>query len=312
MTHTGTISRRKSLLRKYPISAFVVLTFFTTHIVNPVAVELVHMLFPAFSFSFTLSGLNERSVIAQYGGTLVAIFLVIKLYGITGFKSTVQNSQLNMRSVKYLVISFIMPLAMILISYYLAGVGFDKLLDVLVQNWQLYLLVIGGFILSAGLAEEYGWRGFLLPQLLKSKSPMAATTIIFIVVSLWHFPALLAGWKEESLLPWLLLSFPVAIIHSWLFFKSKGNLIVVILFHACFDAQYSFFGSFIPSSVMEHHPFHQGWTFIALNCVVGLIIIVVTRGTLGFSPKEFSIAAYFGNAKQGDPIEGLVKSSNRP
>src|SRR5688572_15652873 len=100
MTHTGTISSCKSLLCKYPISAFVLLTFFTSHVVNPVVVELVHILFPAFSFSFPLSGLNERSVIAQYGGTLVGMFLVIKLYGLTGFKSTVQNSQLNTESVK--------------------------------------------------------------------------------------------------------------------------------------------------------------------------------------------------------------------
>jgi membrane protease YdiL (CAAX protease family) len=300
MTQPERQSSRNSLLHRYPISAFVLLTFLTTHIVNPVVVEIVQILFPSFSFSFPLSGLNERSVIAQYGGTLIAVYLVVKLYGVAGFKSTLQNSMLKQDSVKYLLISFMMPLSMILISYYLAGVHLDKLQDILAQNWQLYLLVIGGFILSAGLAEEYGWRGFLLPQLLKSKSPTMATLITFTVVSLWHFPALLAGWKEESLLPWLLLSVPVAIIHSWLFFKSRGNLIVVILFHACFDAQYSFFNHFIPSSVMPHHPFHQGWVFIALNCLAGFVIIVATRGTLGFNPKEFSISAYFGNAKQAD------------
>ena len=41
------------------------------------------------------------------------------------------------------------------------------LLHILRTRWQLYLLVIGGFIVSDGIAEEYGWRRFLLPYLLR-------------------------------------------------------------------------------------------------------------------------------------------------
>jgi uncharacterized protein len=97
------------------------------------------------------------------------------------------------------------------------------------------LLIIAGFIISAGLAEEFGWRGFLLPQLLKTQKPLTATLIIFTIGSLWHFPALLSGWKNEPVLPWVVFLFPITVIHSWLFFKSQGNLLVVIVFHACFE-----------------------------------------------------------------------------
>lgn len=244
-----------------------------------------------------MSGLNERSILNQYGGTLAAIFLVIKLYGIRGFKSTISHSRLNWGHTRWLLISVLMPLLIILASYCLAGVSINALLHILRMQWPLYLLVIGGFILSAGIAEEYGWRGFLLPQLLKTRSPLTATLIVFIVLSLWHFPALIAGWKEEPLIPWVLLSLSVAIIHSWLFFKSKGNLIVTILYHACFDAQYSFFSNFISTTTLVHQPFHQGWTFIILNCVVGFAIVAATKGKLGYDAEEFSIGAYFGNAK---------------
>jgi membrane protease YdiL (CAAX protease family) len=265
-----------------------------THLVNPVAVEIARVLFPALSFSFPMSGLNERSILGQYGGSLAAMFLVIKLYGVRGFRATLSHSQLSTESARWLVISFLMPLLIILISYRLAGVGFDDLLSILFGRWQWYLLVIGGFVISSGLAEEYGWRGFLLPQLLKSTSPLRATLTICLLVSLWHFPALIAGWKGEPLVPWLILCFPIAIMHSWLFFRSKGNLIVTILFHACFDAQYSFFSTFIRAAGIEHQASHQGWAFVALNCFVGLVIIVATRGTLGFNAKDFSIRAYFG------------------
>lgn len=297
MTETANTADPNGLLGKHPILFFILLTFLVSHILNPVVVETFRIFIPGFSFSFPMSGLNERSILNQYGGTLVAVFLVIRLYGIGGLKSTLRHSKLNMGHARWLLISVFMPLFIILTSYCLAGVSLNDLLHILRAQWQLYLLVIGGFILSAGIAEEYGWRGFLLPQLLKTRSPLIATFIVFIVVSLWHFPALIGRWKDEPLIPWMILSVPIAITHSWLFFKSKGNLIVTILYHACFDAQYSFFSNFISATNIEHQPFHQGWTFIILNCIAGLAIIAATKGKLGFNAEDFSIGAYFGNAK---------------
>jgi uncharacterized protein len=44
-----------------------------------------------------------------------------------------------------------------------------------------------GLGLTAGLMEEFGWRGFLLPHLLKRYTPLAATLILSLVWGgLWH------------------------------------------------------------------------------------------------------------------------------
>jgi len=40
----------------------------------------------------------------------------------------------------------------------------------------------------AGLPEEYGWRGFALPHLLKSRSAFASSLIIGLFWALWHIP----------------------------------------------------------------------------------------------------------------------------
>lgn len=44
-----------------------------------------------------------------------------------------------------------------------------------------------GFAIFAGLCEEPGWRGFLLPHLLTRRSPLAAALLVGLVWGgLWH------------------------------------------------------------------------------------------------------------------------------
>ncbi len=74
----------------------------------------------------------------------------------------------------------------------LAGAAIGHLLFVLTGNGALavpgnvepILLVL--FFLVIG--EEIGWRGFLLPGLLRRQSPIVATAIVAIVWILWHSP----------------------------------------------------------------------------------------------------------------------------
>jgi membrane protease YdiL (CAAX protease family) len=292
---------KSGLMNKYPIFVFVLLTFFISHVLNPIIVELLRILFPSFSFNFPEAKLNERSLINQYGGTIAALFITVRLYGIHGLKAMLSLSRITVFTAPWLLISLLLPLILILLSYGWAGVSLEALLTTLHNNWPFYLLIIAGFVISAGLAEEFGWRGFLLPQLLKTCKPLTATFITFYIVSLWHFPALLSGWKGEPVVPWVILSFPIAVVHSWLFFKSRGNLWVVIVFHACFDAQYSFYSHFIQDNSVPNTPFNQGWTYIILYCLVAFLIIVFTKGSLGCENSTFDLNKYFGEEKNERP-----------
>jgi membrane protease YdiL (CAAX protease family) len=278
------------MLLKHPVAGFVVLTYVITHLVNPVIVETMRIAFAGAAFSFTMG----YSLVAQYGGTLAALFLVKKLYGVQGIKTTLRYSKPKRADAKWFVVAILLPLALILLSYVAAGVSLPTLFSILAEHWPTYLLVTGGFLITAGFAEEYGWRGFMLPQLLQTQSPLRATGWVYVVCAVWHFPALLAGWKDEPLVSWLILVLPVTVLHSWLFFKSKGNLLVVVLYHACFDAQYAFYSKFIPGASLANAPFHQGWTFIMAHCAVAALVVWATRGTLGFSRADFSPYAYFG------------------
>lgn len=288
--------KKNNIIDRFPIAFFILLTFLISHLLNPIIVELVHMAFPDFKFSFPMSGLNNRSLVAQYGPTIAAIILVLRLYGTKGLKSTLRYSAPKISDLKWLMVSLIIPLSMILLSYRLAGVALHELAEILLGHWELYLLVIGGHIIASGLAEEYGWRGFMLPQLLNGRSPLMVAFLIYIIVCLWHFPALLAGWKNEPILPFLIIVLPITIIHCWLFFQSNGSLLAPIIFHAAFDAQYSFVSNFVSGDNLLNRPFHQGWTYITLYCLFALTIIILTKGSLGYDSLRFKTSDYFGTS----------------
>jgi uncharacterized protein len=107
-----------------------------------------------------------------------------------------------------------------------------------------YLGIVGAFmlwLLTFGIGEEVGWRGFALPRLQQGQSALTATLMLGIAWALWHIPAFF--YKDTYVamgliagLPLLLLSILAAsMIFTWLYNSTRGSLLMVILFHALFD-----------------------------------------------------------------------------
>jgi membrane protease YdiL (CAAX protease family) len=90
--------------------------------------------------------------------------------------------------------------------------------------------------LPAGLPEEYGWRGFALPHLLKKRSALAASLIIAFFWVVWHIP-ISPIMKNVSFLGLFLLEvIPLSILFSWLYINSHGSILLVVLYHLVYNA----------------------------------------------------------------------------
>ncbi len=96
------------------------------------------------------------------------------------------------------------------------------------------------WLLTFGLGEEAGWRGFALPRLQTTMSAFSASLLLGILWGFWHLPAFFYrdNYTAMGLLavPMVVISVTMAsMVFTWLYNSTGGSLLMVVLFHALFD-----------------------------------------------------------------------------
>jgi membrane protease YdiL (CAAX protease family) len=99
---------------------------------------------------------------------------------------------------------------------------------------------LGLWLLTYGLGEETGWRGFALPRLQASRSAASATLILWALWAGWHLPAFFYRDTYVAMGPlgFLMFAFSLlfaAMLFTWLYNSSRGSVLIVILFHGMFN-----------------------------------------------------------------------------
>src|SRR5262249_59311673 len=98
----------------------------------------------------------------------------------------------------------------------------------------LPLLALSAVADPGPVGEEFGWRGFALPRLLRRWPPLAASFILGAVWAAWHLPTFFIPALSQSRLSipvFLLESLALSIIMTWLHLRSRGDLLLMILVH---------------------------------------------------------------------------------
>ncbi|HEX5691736.1 MAG TPA: CPBP family intramembrane glutamic endopeptidase [Roseiflexaceae bacterium] len=115
-------------------------------------------------------------------------------------------------------------------------------------------IVLGLF---AGLSEEFGWRGFLLPQLQTRFRPLASALLIGLIWGgVWHFFANYLGafgnrgwwglWLDLVQAPILLSAYSVML--TWLYNHTRGSMLLCVTFHMAISSSAFLLGPQYPSS----------------------------------------------------------------
>ena len=182
---------------------------------------------PALSFLFV--------VVGGIGPSLSGLVMTRTIYGRKGVHALwarLRNGRVGRWWLALLIIpatTAITPLLRLLAGYPVDG------------NAMLGLIGPGlGLGLVAGLMEEIGWRGFLLPHLLKRYAPLPATLLTGLIWGgLWHGYADYFGLGDKGVAFWplMLMVGPVlltawSLILTWVYERTNGSLLLSILMHA--------------------------------------------------------------------------------
>jgi membrane protease YdiL (CAAX protease family) len=84
------------------------------------------------------------------------------------------------------------------------------------------------------LGEEPGWRGFAQPRLQADRSPLLATLILAVLVTVWHAPTFIleGGLQPSFILGGVLATLAVTFWYAWLFDRTGGSALMTLIAHA--------------------------------------------------------------------------------
>jgi membrane protease YdiL (CAAX protease family)/CheY-like chemotaxis protein len=126
------------------------------------------------------------------------------------------------------------------------------------------------------LTEEAAWRGVLLPRIQRRVDPTPAALVVGALWAGWHLPLLAvpdAGDHGLPVAPFLVLIVSTSVLMTGLVNAAGGSVLIAAVFHASFDACYSYLGV-----VGDQHA--MIWVAAAVTTTIAVLLIVGTRHQL--------------------------------
>lgn len=153
------------------------------------------------------------------------------------------------------------------------------------------------FFIVAGLGQELGWTGFLMPRLQARYSALTSCVIRAILGGIWHLPLFLysrlqppalsdfpySGWIAQkgflvAVGALLMFMLPWSIFYTWIFNNTRGSLLLVAVLHGSeIWVVYWMLSAGIDPSNLDNY-----WGYGAVMVAVA-IIIVITAGLKNLS-----------------------------
>ncbi len=159
--------------------------------------------------------------------SIVALILVTTSEGKEGMRSLLATLQHRV-SLRWMVAALGAALALRLgVSLLALLLGWASTL----QLGMLSPLLIMLFLFATG--EELGWRGYALPRLLKTYSPLSASLILGIPWSILHLALLLPGMMNEGVpaLSQLIILTALSVLTTWVYLRSGNSVLAATLLH---------------------------------------------------------------------------------
>jgi len=230
-------------------------------------------------------------LLGAFGPSLAAVFISYFSIGNQSLNRLIKRFTIWRIPVKWVVFVFFWPAFLSFFAtwlYHLIGGRLPDFSHPPVMNlypipteikeigpWPLLpVIFFQNLFLGSAMGEEMGWRGFALPRLQQKLNPLFASLVLGIIWAIWHVPLYFNANHPlyETFWGWTFLgTIADAIIFTWVFNKTRGSLIPVLLLHASIATT----GLFI-STTGPHN-------LISLLCK-GMVVLGIIIGTESFTP----------------------------
>jgi uncharacterized protein len=140
------------------------------------------------------------------------------------------------------------------------GIGIPRQGFTSIAGWLLILGVRLINPLDGPMGEEPGWRGFALPGLQATRSPLVSTAILAVLITVWHLPLFFLEGGElplSTIVGGIVGPFAFTFMATWLFNHTGGSVLMTILLHAS------------EGSVQA-----EGWVYVGLLMIVAIGLVI--------------------------------------
>lgn len=234
-------------------------------------------------------------LLGAYAPSIVALLLTFYLEGKAGVKNLLK------RLVMWRVGFFWTLLALVIgpIIYALAVVlyagsgGFLGAVNVGLLPWIPVVFLFS--VLLGPLAEELGWRGFVLPCLDAKNKFISSSVIIGLIWGAWHIPLFWAvigtsvsGFPVsiQSVGLFFLAAIGTSFFYVWMFNKTMGSVFIAVLIHLSWNGSGNITSMLFPDMNAE-----QKLALFNYPVAIVWVILLISAGIYGFKRAARPVAA---------------------
>lgn len=263
-------------LQKHSVIFFFVFTFVIAWFIwIPVGVFAPALFLPAI-------------LLGAWSPTLSALILTGLIEGRAGLKTFIRRLFLWRVGWHWYGVVLFSVAAILIVAVaidWLAGGGLPKIVlpaGVPPEHWYvaLPLLFIINIFVGGPLAEDIGWRGYILPKLGARVGLLNASLIIGVIWALWHLPFFLLpqGAQVVGGIPFIwfaLLTTGWSVLFAWVFTNTRESILLPVLYHAAINTTLS------STDALGFVGGTGNWQLLVINVLVTWLVVLVIAFRFG-------------------------------